>query len=315
MSRIHEALKRAALERRAGSVPAAPDSGTPGSAVPSTGTQIESALAARGIGAGLFEPVTLDGLRQKVPASAFKPYSETALFPEPGSYARPSGAEVFHTLRARLDHLREKRPLQTVLVTSALPGEGKTFVTFNLARAIAQQPRRSVLVINVNLRVARVMEERGALPAPGLSDFLKGEADLMSILQRGPEDNFFVISGGSSNTDPVELLATGRLRTLLNRLRPVFDWILLDSPPCAFLSDASLIAKVCDGVLIVVQSGLTPYDSAQKARREFPAEKLVGVVLNRVPGARAYGSRPKQPANRKVRRGEAAQPERQSHGR
>ena len=289
MSRIHEALKKAELERGGGQG-AAPAGGATRDGGESGVPAAEAVLASGGMTAASFEPLTLDNLRQQVPVSDWKPDSKAIPFTDSGVYSRPSGAEEFRTLRSRLYHLREKRPLQSVLITSTLPSEGKTFVTLNLARAIAQQPHRSVLVIDADLRIARVHEGLGAAPRPGLSDYLKGEADLLSILQRGPEDNFFIISGGSTNTNPVEYLATGRLRTLLNRVTPAFDWILLDSPPCVFLSDASLIAKACDGVLIVVQSGLTPFDSARKARREFPEEQLVGVVLNRVPKGLAYGS-------------------------
>ncbi|HUI41176.1 MAG TPA: CpsD/CapB family tyrosine-protein kinase [Terriglobia bacterium] len=292
MSRIHEALKKAQLERGAGQGPAEPDLGAVGEPGPPPPAMIEDSalVASGGIATAAFEPLTLESIRQQCPVSDWKPDAKAVLFADPASSARPSGAEEFRTLRSRLYHLREKRPLQSVLVTSALPSEGKTFVTLNLARAIAQQPHRSVLVIDADLRIARIHEGLGASPTPGLSDYLRGEADLISILQRGPEDNFFIIPGGSSNANPSEFLGTGRLRTLLNRVTPAFDWILLDSPPCVFLSDASLIAKVCDGVLIVVQSGLTPFDTARKARREFPEEQLVGVVLNRVPAGLTYGA-------------------------
>ncbi|HEY6292948.1 MAG TPA: CpsD/CapB family tyrosine-protein kinase [Terriglobia bacterium] len=294
MSRIHEALKKAELER--GEAPKAPVAGRP---EPALADELMAPLApaaaeplrtrASEIVGAAFEPLTLDALRQQHPASEWRPNSRAVLFADPAGALHPSGAEEFRTLRSRLYHIREKQPLQTVLVTSALPSEGKTFVTLNLARAIARQQQRSVLVIDADLRISRVHEGVGASPAPGLSDYLKGEVDALEIIQRGPEDNFFIIAGGSPNPNPVELLGTGRLRALINRFTPVFDWIILDSPPAVFLSDASLLAKVCDGVLVVVQSGVTPFDTAQKACREFAENQLVGVVLNRVPSGSSYG--------------------------
>lgn len=291
MSRIHEALKKAELER-------SEDLKTPeaGAAEPSILTEVappplsaalETARSSEIAGAS-FEPLTLDALRRQVPAAEWRGDSKAILFAD-SSRTHPSGAEEFRTLRSRLYHIRERQPLQTILVTSALPSEGKTFVTLNLARAIAQQEQRSVLVVDADLRLSRIHEGLGAAPAPGLAEYLKGEADALAVLQRGPEDNLFIIAGGMANANPVELLGTGRLRALLNRFTPVFDWILLDSPPAVFLSDASLLSKVCDGVLMVVQSGVTPFDTAQKACREFPEKQLVGVILNRVPPGSAYG--------------------------
>ena len=293
MSRIHEALKKAELER--GEEPKAPEAvaADPSILTDDTAPPLMAALEGRSreheIASANFEPLTLDALRQQCPPGEWKPDAKAVLFADASGHAHPSGAEEFRTLRSRLYHIRERQPLQSVLVTSALPSEGKTFVTLNLARAISQQEHRSVLVIDADLRISRIHEGLGAAPAPGLAEYLKGEADAMSVLQRGPDDNLFVITGGVANANPVELLGTGRLRTLLNRFTPVFDWILLDSPPAVFLSDSSILSKVCDGVLMVVQSGVTPFDTAQRACREFPEKQLVGVVLNRVPPGSGYG--------------------------
>ena len=294
MSRIHEALKKAELERDAAAkapVASRPEPEMLEEAVSPLLPAIAEPLGAGGseMTSAAFEPLTLDTLRQQRPASEWRPDAKAVLFADPTAALHPSGAEEFRTLRSRLYHIREKQPLQTVLVTSALPSEGKTFVTLNLARAIARQQQRSVLVVDADLRISRVHEGVGTSLAPGLSDYLKSEADVLDIVQRGPEDNFFIIPGGTPTTNPVELLGTGRLRALINRFTPVFDWIILDSPPAVFLSDASLLAKVCDGVLVVVQSGMTPFDTAQKACREFSENQLVGVVLNRVSHGSGYG--------------------------
>jgi protein-tyrosine kinase len=293
MSRIHEALKKAEIERGEAVSPAAagaaepePDVVSPALAPPG-GAPSESARG--GIAAAAFEPITLDTIRKQCPTSQWSPDSHAVLFADLPGHSHPAGAEEFRSLRSRLYAIRERQPLQTVLVTSALPSEGKTFVTLNLARAIAQQPQRSVLVIDADLRISRVHEGVGASVAPGLTDYLRGDVDALSVLQRGRDDNFFIIPGGSHDPNPVELLGTGRLRALINRFAPVFDWIILDSPPCVFLADASLLGKVSDGVLMVVQSGVTPFDTAQKACREFQEKQVVGVVLNRVPAGLTYG--------------------------
>lgn len=291
MSRIHEALKKAELDRSEGlNVPpveaARPATAAEPSAPPPP-PLLERTISAPGEAA--FETLTLDLVRQRCPIGNWQPDAKAVQFTGPVGHNHSSGSEEFRTLRSRLYHLREKQPLQSLLVTSALPGEGKTFVTLNLARAFAHQTHRSVLMIDADLRVSRLHRGLGASPAPGLSDYLKGDAEALDVIQRGPQDNLFAIAGGSATANPVELLGTGRLRTLLHRLAPVFDWIILDSPPALFLSDSALLGKVVDGVVMVVQSGLTPFDSAQKACKEFPAEQLVGVVLNRVPAGLGYG--------------------------
>src|ERR1700675_4932730 len=93
-------------------------------------------------------------------------------------------------------------------------------------------------------------------------------------------ENLFLIPSGDQIPDPAELVSNGRLKLLLTRVEALFDWIIIDSPPAVPVSDASVLAKVCDGVLMVVRSNATPVDMARRARQEFPDEALIGVVLN-----------------------------------
>jgi len=120
----------------------------------------------------------------------------------------------------------------------------------------------------------------GTTAGPGLSDYLQGKNDEFSIMQRGPLENLFFIPSGTSIADPSELVSGGRLKLLLQRLERLFDWIIVDSPPALLVSDAGVLAKACDGVLMVVRSTVTPSDVARKAREEFPEDMLLGVVLN-----------------------------------
>jgi protein-tyrosine kinase len=200
------------------------------------------------------------------------------------------GAEQFRTLRSRLYQLRGNQSLRTLLVTSAIPGEGKTFVTTNLAQAIVRQPDRRALIIDADLRGARLHLPLGAPTSPGLTDYLRGEADEMSVIQHGQEGNLCFVAGGSEVTDPSELLSNGRLKKLLDRVTPVFDWVIIDSPPCVPVADASILAALCDGVLLVVRAGSTPSEVVERARQELKGKNVVGVVLNAVDEAGMYGS-------------------------
>jgi protein-tyrosine kinase len=190
------------------------------------------------------------------------------------------GTEEFRTLRSRLYHARESMTLKKILVTSALPKEGKSFTSANLAQVLVRQHGRRVLLIDADLRAPRLHLMLGTTPAPGLSDYLLGSGDEFSIMQRGPMENLFFIPSGNQISDAAELVANGKLKVLLQRVEALFDWIVIDSPPAVPVSDASVLAKVCDGVVMVVRSNATPIDMARRAREEFPDQVLVGVVLN-----------------------------------
>jgi capsular exopolysaccharide synthesis family protein len=278
MSRIHEALKKAEQERATSdSVPQFTPDPDPivfdarvNSAVTSASMTAPSAPAP-------VAAMTGDALLDRTRRTNWRPDPKTMLFFSGQEHLY--GMEEFRTLRSRLYQAREKHPLSKVLVTSPLPKEGKSFVTSNLGQVLVQQQGKRVLLVDADLRNPNLHLTLGAEPGPGLSDYLRSETDEFSIIQGGPMENLFLIPAGSKNENPAELVASGRMNTLLNRLQPLFDWIIVDSPPAAAVSDAALIANYCDGVLLVVRSNATPFDIAQRARQEF-GDNLIGVVLN-----------------------------------
>ena len=296
MSRIHEALKKAEQERASSQGgPSQPDyqpsyattaaAELPmmpvaeklpvevGARVPgSGGVPLTSAMPSFG------SPFSLDALLARCIPQPWAPDEKTMLFFNGDD--RAQGSEEFRTLRSRLYHAREKMPLKKVLVTSALPKEGKSFTASNLAQVLVRQHGRRVLLIDADLRGPRLHMMLGTTSSPGLADYLQGGSDEFSIMQRGPMENLFFIPSGQKISDPAELVANGRLKLLLQRVEALFDWIVIDSPPAVPVSDASVLAKACDGVLMVVRSNATPVDMARRARQEFPDEVLVGVVLN-----------------------------------
>jgi protein-tyrosine kinase len=294
MSRIHEALKKAEQERAAsqggpgpfdfapdvGEMPrvapaeeprVAVDAGVPTGGVPSSSAG-SSAMPS------FASPFSLDALLARCPHLQWKPDERTMLFFNGDEAAR--GTEEFRTLRSRLYSTREKMALKKVLVTSALPKEGKSFTAANLAQVMVRQHGRRVLLIDADLRGSRLHAMLGTSSSPGLSDYLQEKNDEFEIMQRGKMESLFFIPSGSEISDPSELVANGRLKLLLERVDALFDWIIIDSPPAVPVSDASVLAKACDGVLMVVRSNATPVDMARRARQEFPDQVLVGVVLN-----------------------------------
>jgi protein-tyrosine kinase len=279
MSRIHEALKRAAEER---GTPDAIDAALP--SVPrksqsETADFLTTGPAEVGEPAARTHYLRLNELRADCSHPRWNIDPNTDVFYD-GTSGAP-GAEQFRTLRSRLYQLRANQSLQTVLVTSSIPGEGKTFVASNLAHAIARQAERSALVIDADLRAPRLHVSIGAPTAPGLSDYLRGDADELSIIQHGQEGNLFLVSSGSEVANPSELLSNGRLKHLLNFATPIFDWVIVDSPPCLPVSDTNILADLCDGVLLVVRAGSTRVDLAEKSSQELH-RKIIGAVLNAV---------------------------------
>jgi len=199
-----------------------------------------------------------------------------------------SGSEQFRTLRSRLYHLRETFPLKKVLITSAVAGEGKTFVATNLAQAIARERDRRVLLIDADMRSPALHLPLGAPLSPGLADYLCDQATDADIIQHGQEGKLCFIAAGRVGKNPSELLSNGGLERLLERVSPLFDWVIVDSPPCLPVADANVVAGFCDGILIVVKARSTPSAAIERARKELQKRKVFGVVMNAVEKADSY---------------------------
>lgn len=280
MSRIHDALKRAEQEREAARAEGLLSKAELEQPVAEV---VESPRAEDPRG-----PLGVDGLLARCARPAWKLSPKIAQLLSSGM-ASP-GAEELRTLRSRLYQIRDRQPLRKVLITSALPGEGKTFLTVSLAHMIVRQHERRALIIDADLRRSQLHETLGAPVSPGLTDFLEGSADELSIIQRGRDVELYLIPGGKAASNPAELLSNGRFSLLLERLEPLFDWILIDSPPVVPVHDSSILAAFCDGALMVVRAGSTPFELAQKARTELKDKGLLGVVLNQLEEGQTYQS-------------------------
>jgi capsular exopolysaccharide synthesis family protein len=280
MSRIHEALKKAELERAAsqgGPVESAEINAHPGQEYGSP-TMAGMPAPVASAGPSFAAAYSFDTLLARCPQGSWRPDPKTMLFF--GADEQAYGTEEFRTLRSRLYQLREKQGIRKLLISSSLPKEGKSFVAANLAQVIVRQQGRRVLLIDADLRGPQLHNNFGTTSTPGLAEYLRGEMDEFGVMQRGPMENLFFIPSGKTMKNPGELVANGRMKFLLSRVEPLFDWIIIDSPPAVPVSDAALLANYCDGVLMVVRSNATPFDIARKARQEFNGKNLIGVVLN-----------------------------------
>jgi protein-tyrosine kinase len=286
MSRIHEALKKAEHERSVSGPQSLPVESTPGfeGVDPEAPVETISSAYAAAMAA---PPVPPQALYTQCRQTNWNPDRKAMLFFNGDDHL--VGMEEFRTLRSRLYHAREKMPLAKLLISSPLPREGKSFTAANLAQVMVRQHGKRALLIDGDLRNSQLHRLLGAESTPGVCDYLQAMADEFSIIQRGPMDNLFLIPAGRNTPNPVELVANGRMKLLLDRLEPLFDWIIVDSPPAALVSDAGLLANYCDAVLLILRSNATPVDAARRAAQEFPAEKLLGTVLNGIaPGLSPY---------------------------
>jgi protein-tyrosine kinase len=294
MSRIHEALKKAEQERSAvqatsaGALTAAPIASPATPTIATPDSDRGRSLPTEELLAHTAGYLRFDDLRKHCAHPQWHLDPNVNVFINSALTAH--GSEQFRTLRSRLYQMRSSQQLRTLLVTSSVPAEGKTFVTNNLAQAIVRQPDRRALVIDADLRCSRLHVPLGAPSSPGLTDYLKGEVNEMAIIQHGLEGNLCFIPGGNAVTNPSELLSNGRMKVLLERVMPVFDWVILDSAPLLPVADSSLLSHLVDGVLLVVRAEQTPAETAQRACQELQGRNVVGVVLNAVGSQNSYGA-------------------------
>jgi capsular exopolysaccharide synthesis family protein len=281
MSRIYEALQRADRERKSAQVaevqqfaePAvAPDREEP----PPPGAEI-----------------VLDNISQH----EWRP--SLASFPTLAD--RGPGVEQFRSLRSRIYQARYEAPLKTILVSSGMPSEGKSFVTANLAMSLARNSVNNILLIDADLRRPTLHKLLGAPHTPGLSEYLAGTADSNAIMQRdmGSEaasnsstrstSNLTFIPSGNCDDNSSELVANHRIEELVATLAPAFDWILIDSPPVLAVTDAVELARAADAVLLVARGARTPYNVAQRTQATFSNSRLLGFVLNDIKDAPRRG--------------------------
>jgi capsular exopolysaccharide synthesis family protein len=193
----------------------------------------------------------------------------------------PFAREQYNKLASTLHQAQLERGVKVVLLTSALPGEGKTLTAINLALALSESHGRRVLLVDADLRHPSLHELVGVAQAPGLSDSLASEAPL-PVIQASP--HLSLLPAGSGG-DPMKTLTSDRMRAFVEEARRTFDWTFLDGAPVGLLSDARLLASMADITLLVALAGKTPYDAIQSAADELGPERLAGVVLNRVADA------------------------------
>jgi succinoglycan biosynthesis transport protein ExoP len=201
-------------------------------------------------------------------------------------------AEAYRQIRTNLQFLDVDHPARTIVITSSLPGEGKTTVAVNLAVVLAQSGLR-VLLIEADMRRPRVTRYLGMISGAGLSNVLSGTARLTELIQPYGDGRLTVLAAGPMPPNPSEMLGSKQMKVLLAEARQHSDYVILDAPPLLPVTDGAVLAAAADGAILIARHGVTTDAQLRQAATNLHRidAKLLGVLLNRIPpkAAESYG--------------------------
>jgi protein-tyrosine kinase len=196
-----------------------------------------------------------------------------------GAQSNPVLADQFRRLAGTLLHLQRTENLRTLMVTSALAADGKTMTAVNLSLVLSEAYRRRVLLVEGDLRRPAISRAAGVPAGPGLSEALKSHDDRRpSLVQL--TDTLTLLPAGQPDSDPLSGLTSGRLQALIQDASEKFDWVIVDTPPLAATTDATLMCPLVGAVLLVVRAGVTPLEGVKQAVDALGRDRILGVVLN-----------------------------------
>ncbi|MGA8432469.1 MAG: CpsD/CapB family tyrosine-protein kinase [Candidatus Sulfotelmatobacter sp.] len=189
------------------------------------------------------------------------------------------GAEKFRFLAVRLRQMRQTRPLKKILVTSTIPQEGKSTVSANLACTLARRKQTRTVLLEGDLRRPTLAAQFGIGKVPGLSEWFAGDSASMNIY-RLEGLGLWILPAGTAPENPLEMMQSGKMGALMDRLEAWFDWIVIDSPPVLPLGDTSVWARNADGILMVTRRGVTEKRQLKKGLAALDQSKLLGALVN-----------------------------------
>lgn len=197
----------------------------------------------------------------------------------------PGAAEIesYKMIRTQIMQATKIRGLNTIMVTSALPGEGKTLTAINLALTFAKEFDHTVLLIDCDLRQQMIHKYLGFVSGLGLADLFHNNHSLEDLIVWPGIEKLTIISGGRTILDSSELLESPKMKALVVEIKSRYNdrYVFFDVPPVLSSADALGFAPLVDGVIMVVESGKTAADDVKRAAALIPQEKFLGFILNR----------------------------------
>jgi len=192
-------------------------------------------------------------------------------------------AELFRQLRTRILFPQDGPPPRTILITSALAEEGKSFVAANLAINMARNVDQHVLLVDCDLRKPSIHSKFGFNGFKGLSEYLSGGQDIPSMLIKTGVEKLTLLPSGAPPLNPSELVTSSKMAALIKELKDRYDdrYIIIDSPPPMMAPETSAIAKWVAGILLVVKYGTTPMEQVEELITHLDREKIIGAVINK----------------------------------
>ena len=202
-------------------------------------------------------------------------------------------AEQFKKIRTVLSQILKARDFSTILVTSALPQEGKTLTACNLGAVITQGFDDQAFLIDCDLRNPSVHHLFGLNGQPGLAELLSGKKKLSKVIHKVQGLKLKVIPAGRSPESPDKLLSSDKMANLLRELKAKYQdhYIILDTTPVLYAAETGLLSSMVDGIILVIMARKTPRDLVKRAIKEVPHEKVIGFVLNNSKSKKGYYSR------------------------
>ena len=201
-------------------------------------------------------------------------------------------SEIFRTLRTNIQFMNVKKQLKSLLISSTLPGEGKSWVSSNLAVAFAQAGKK-VILVDADMRKGTQYSIFGASPIPGLSNYLSGigpnskeaSLDLADYIQETEIENLYIMPAGNIPPNPSELLVSQQMNDLLEKLKQICDLVIIDGTPNGLVTDSLILTGIVDSTIIVTASGYTKKEALKKIVNNIKniGGNIAGIVLNKVP--------------------------------
>lgn len=191
-----------------------------------------------------------------------------------------SYCEEYRSLRTHVLHKSQRQKLQSIVVASVNPSEGKTITALNLSWLLAQTDGINALIIDSDLRMPSLTDYLGIEADRGLSDILSEKSTLKeSIIKLNPA-GLHLLPGGEARSDVAELISGPKFKEILRQAREMFDYIIIDAPPLGIFTDATVLINHADGALFVVRAGKTRYTEVDRVLEPLPRDRMLGVVLN-----------------------------------
>ena len=201
--------------------------------------------------------------------------------------------EQFRLLKTHLRYGMGDHPPRSIMVTSALPGEGKSFVAANLAISLAQNRKEHVVLIDCDLRKPTIQKLFGMKNLPGLSEYLQNGTDISDFIVGTVQEKLTLIPAGRPPANPLELLASEEMADLLQELKQQYSdrYLIIDTPPPTMTAEANALARQVDAILLVVRKGRASADTVSDLVENLNREKIAGVVFNHfeIPRVSALG--------------------------